>query len=159
MSLTADELQLFVDRLAASDELWRPHVRHDDKERHYAEVWSDEHVNAWVICWSAGHDTGFHDHDDSAAAITVLEGKVREERLRLAGPPDTHVLSAGHTVSVPASAIHRVQHAGDAPAVTIHAYSPPLRRTGVYRVGRAGALERATQHYEQELRPLAEVAG
>ena len=39
-------------------------------------------VNAWLICWSEDHDTGFHDHDASAAAITVMAGHVREDRLR-----------------------------------------------------------------------------
>jgi Cysteine dioxygenase type I len=27
-----------------------------------------------VICWSEDQATGFHDHDDSAAAILVIEG-------------------------------------------------------------------------------------
>jgi hypothetical protein len=31
------------------------------------------------------HDTGFHDHDDSAAAITVVDGAITEERLALGG--------------------------------------------------------------------------
>jgi hypothetical protein len=49
-------------------------------------------------------------------------------------------------------AIHRVLHAGDQPAVTIHAYSPPLRRTGAYRIGSDGELQREAQPYEAELR-------
>ena len=49
-------------------------------------------------------------------------------------------------------AIHRVLHAGTGPAVTIHAYSPPLRRTGAYRVGADGTLERESQPFEVELR-------
>jgi hypothetical protein len=53
---------------------------------------------------------------------------------------------------VPPIAIHRVLHAGDGPAVTIHAYSPPLRRMGAYRVGANGELERESQPFEQELR-------
>ena len=43
-------------------------------------------------------------------------------------------------------------HAGDGPAVTIHAYSPPLRRTGAYRVGPGGELQRESQPFEVELR-------
>ena len=49
-------------------------------------------------------------------------------------------------------AIHRVLHAGGEPAVTIHAYSPPLRRTGAYRVGPRGDLQREAQPFEVELR-------
>jgi hypothetical protein len=39
--------------------------------------------------------------------------------------------------------------------VTIHAYSPPLTRTGAYWVGPAGELQRVSQSVEQELRAPA----
>ena len=38
----------------------------------------DEEIEVYVVCWTAGHDTGFHDHDESAAAITVLARMVAE---------------------------------------------------------------------------------
>ena len=53
---------------------------------------------------------------------------------------------------MPPVAIHRVLHAGQGPAVTIHAYSPPLRRTGAYRVRPDGELEREAQPFGVELR-------
>lgn len=152
MSLAPTELERFAAALAADPERWRAHVRHDDDARVYALVWDDEQVNAWVICWSEDQDTGFHDHDESAAAIVVVSGAVREDRLTLAGPPRTRVIGAGTTFTVPPVAIHRVLHAGDGPAVTIHAYSPPLRKTGAYRVGPGGELERESQPFEVELR-------
>jgi hypothetical protein len=43
-------------------------------------------------------------------------------------------------------------HSGTAPAVTIHAYSPPLARTGVYRVGTGGELQRESLTLDEELR-------
>ena len=46
--------------------------------------------------------------------------------------------AAGETFTFAASDIHRVLHAGAAPAVTIHAYSPPLWRMGAYEVARHG---------------------
>jgi hypothetical protein len=52
---------------------------------------------------------------------------------------------------VPADAIHRVLHAGDGPAVTIHAYSPPLRKQGAYSLGEDGSLQRHVQSWEDEL--------
>jgi hypothetical protein len=57
--------------------------------------------------------------------------------------------------ALPPVAIHRVLHAGNGPAVTIHAYSPPLRRSGVYRVGEDGSLERESQPFEVELQAVA----
>jgi mannose-6-phosphate isomerase-like protein (cupin superfamily) len=151
MSLATGELERFAAGLAAAPERWAHLVRHDDS-RVYEQIWDDGDVNAWLICWSEDSDTGFHDHDDSAAGITVVRGSVREDRLALDGPPRSRELSAGTTFTVPPTAIHRVLHAGVGPAVTIHAYSPPLRRMGAYRVGAHGELERESQPFEQELR-------
>lgn len=145
------ELERFVERLARTPELWRHHVRHSDEVRVYDQIWDDERVNAWLICWSEDQDTGFHDHDRSGAAITVLDGQIREERLRVGGPPQVRVVGRGRTVTVPAVAIHRVLHAGEGPAITIHAYSPPLERTGAYRIGPDGELERASVSSAEEL--------
>ena len=146
------ELLEFVDDLAARPDLWRHLVRHSDDGRVYEQIWDDELVNAWLICWSEDQDTGFHDHDHSEAAIAVVEGHISEERLRLGREPAARVIGPGGTAVVPAVAIHRVLHAGVGPAVTIHAYSPPLRQTGAYRVGPDGQLERASVSYQEELR-------
>ena len=70
----------------------------------------------------------------------------------LAGPPVARRFAAGESFHLSASAIHRVRHDGGAPALTIHAYSPPLRRQGVYRTAHDGALERDATPYTEELR-------
>jgi hypothetical protein len=146
------ELVGFAAALAGSPERWRDLAGHDGEGRVYETIWSDEYVNAWVIRWSDDSDTGFHDHDVSAAGIVVIEGSVLEERLSLAGPPVARRFAAGESFHLSASAIHRVRHDGGAPALTIHAYSPPLRRQGVYRTAHDGALERGATPYTEELR-------
>ena len=156
MSLSIEALEGLVERLAAETERWQHLVRHDSDARIYELIWQHEDANAWLICWSEDQDTGFHDHDESAAAIHVLDGRVREDRLRLSAPPETRVSVAGETFTVPPSAIHRVRHAGAGPSVTIHAYSPPLSRVGAYRVRGNGELERLSQSWEQELRAETE---
>ena len=152
MILAGGELERFVQGLVAQPWLWRHHQRHASDIRVYEQIWDDEDVNAWVICWSEDQDTGFHDHDESGAAIAVISGSVREDRLRLGSAPASRTLHAGSVFTVPAVAIHRVLHAGSAPATTIHAYSPPLRRVGAYRIGAGGELERDSLSYEEELR-------
>lgn len=151
MSLSREQLERFVAELAAAPERWRHLVRHADDARVYEQIYDDERVNAWIICWSEDQDTGFHDHDESGAAVVVISGSVREERLRLGGAPHARLLGPGSIFTVPPVAIHRVLHAGGAPAVTIHAYSPPLVRTGSYRIGSGGALERTALPCEEEL--------
>ena len=151
MSLSLEELERFATGLAESPERWRHLVHHADDVRVYEQIWDDEDVNAWVICWSEDQDTGFHDHDESAAGIAVVSGQVREDRLTLAGEPVSRDIGPGTTFTLPPVAIHRVLHAGTGPAVTIHAYSPPLRRTGAYRSARTATLERESQSFEVEL--------
>lgn len=158
MTLGREELETFVRALAGRQTRWEHLVRRSREGRSFERVWADRHVNAWLICWDQQHDTGWHDHDTAAAAILVLEGQIREERLRLAGPPITRVLPSGAAFYVPPSAIHRVLHAGATPAVTLHAYSPPLRRTGAYWLTADGELQRVSQSSEQELRAAA-IAG
>jgi mannose-6-phosphate isomerase-like protein (cupin superfamily) len=155
MSLTTRALERFVARMVATPELWQHAVRHASDVRVYEQIWDDEDVNAWVICWSEDQDTGFHDHDDSSAAIAVIEGHVREDRLRVGDEPWSRTFGPGQVFTVPAVAIHRVLHAGDVPAVTLHAYSPPLARTGAYRIGAEGELERELLSNQEELRATA----
>jgi hypothetical protein len=99
-------------------------------------------------------DTGFHDHDVSSGAVAVISGKVREDRLVLGSSPSSRVVPAGGAFSFEASDIHRVQHVGAEPAVTLHAYSPPLWRMGTYEVQPGGRLLRHSVSYAEELRPL-----
>ena len=156
--LDADALTALVDRLAARPEAWRHLVSHRADARTYEQLHRDDHVAVWLICWMNDHDTGFHDHDLSAGALSVVRGAIREERLVLGGPPASRLVSAGQALTFAASDIHRVSHAGSEPAVTLHAYSPPLWRMGAYEVSPDGTLRRHSMSYAEELRPLDEGA-
>ena len=156
--LERPELEDVVARLAQRPDLWRPLVRHDPAERVYEELIRDNHLTVWLICWMDDHDTGFHDHDRSAGAVAVAQGEVIEDRLLLGRPPASRRFGAGRAFSFAASDIHRVRHGGAGPAVSIHAYSPPLWRMGAYEVRADGELRRHSVSYAEELRPLAEAA-
>jgi quercetin dioxygenase-like cupin family protein len=138
-------------------ERWCYLVRHDPDQRVFEQVIDEAEVEGWLICWMPGHDTGFHDHDLSSGAVTVIGGAVREERLGL-GHNDSNVYMAGDTFDFTASEIHRVTHVGSEAAVTLHVYSPRLRRLGAYAVAPGGALKRHPLGYGEELRPVA-IAG
>ena len=160
--LTNEQLVSVATQIAARPGLWSDQVRHDSSQRTYAELLRDEHLDVWLICWSEDHDTGFHDHDLSAGAVAVVAGSVREERLVLGRPVDAPIsrtVGAGGAFDFSASDIHRVLHAGVEPAVTIHAYSPPLVRMGSYAVEPGGQLRRHAVSYETELRQLDVASG
>ena len=152
--LSEQELLELVRDVAARPAQWRHLVDHDPRERRYQELLRDDHVSVWLICWSEEQDTGFHDHDLSAGAVAVVSGRIREDRLTLGGPPRTRIAAAGEDLTFSAADIHRVSHAPGAPAVTLHAYSPPLWRMGAYEVLTDGSLRRHSLSYAEELRPI-----
>ena len=152
------ELRQLVGRLAAQPELWSGLVRRGVPERHFEQLWRDDHVDVWVISWKNGNDTGFHDHDVSSGAVAVVEGEIVEERLVVGGPPLRIAHGAGQTFDFDASHVHRMRQDADAVAVSIHAYSPPLWRMGAYTTDPDGSLRRESISYAEELRPLDAVA-
>src|SRR6478752_3051865 len=93
--LEQHELTALVTDLARRPALWRHLVSHDPSQRVYEQLWRDEHVTAWLICWMEDHDTGFHDHDLSAGAVAVAGGSVREDRLVLGGGRSSRTVQAG----------------------------------------------------------------
>jgi Cysteine dioxygenase type I len=148
------ELRELVTGIAAEPERWRPLVRRGIPDRHFEQLWRDDHVDVWVITWMNGNDTGFHDHDVSRGAVAVVEGEIIEERLVVGGPPRRLPHAAGDAFDFDASHVHRMRQDSDAPAVSIHAYSPPLWRMGTYATGADGTLRRESISYAEELRPV-----
>src|SRR5579884_1212067 len=138
-NLDLAELTELVDGLATHPDLWRAHADRRDGERHFVSLHRDDHVDVWVIAWTAGGDTGWHDHDISAGAVRVLEGELRESTPRLGGEPVDRLIAAGHSFAFGPEHIHRLSgHAGH--SVSIHAYSPPLWRLGQYSIGADGVM-------------------
>ena len=152
------ELRDLVSGIAADPLQWRPLARFDAAERHFEQLWRDDHVDVWVISWASGNDTGFHDHDVSRGAVAVVEGEVVEERLVVGGPARVLRHRAGETFDFDASHVHRMHHDAATPAVSIHAYSPPLWRMGSYVVEPDGTLRRQSISYAEELRPVEAAA-
>jgi predicted metal-dependent enzyme (double-stranded beta helix superfamily) len=152
--LDREQLTDLVARIAADREQWEGLVRHGTSERHYEQLWRDDQVDVWVITWNRGNDTGFHDHDVSRGAVAVVEGEVVEERLVMGGPPLRRHHAAGSTFDFDASHVHRMCLDAGGPAVSIHAYSPPLWRMGAYTVAPDGTLQRVSVSYAEELRPV-----
>ena len=152
------ELRKLVAEIAADPGQWDPHVRFDTAERHFEQLWRDDHIDVWVISWVNGNDTGFHDHDVSHGAVAVVEGEVIEERFVVGGPPRRVSHRAGEAFDFDASHVHRMRQNSEGRAVTIHAYSPPLSRMGTYTSSPDGELRRHSIPYVEELRPAEAAA-
>ena len=158
VDLDLPALRDLVAGIAADPRSWRGLVNLNAENRHFAQLRRDEHVDVWVISWMNGHDTGFHDHDVSSGAVAIVEGELVEERLAVGSAPRRRCYRAGETFGFDASLVHRMHQASGGPAVSIHAYSPPLWRMGAYVIEPDGTLRRTSISYAEELRPVESAA-
>ncbi len=154
-TLTTTQLASLARSIADDPARWEHVVRHDPEQRTYALLHQDDDVTIWLICWGPGHDTGFHDHDVSGAGVALARGAVIDERLTAIGAPIQRRLDPEHGATIEPTEIHRIHHPGGEPAVSIHAYSPPLLRTGAYEIAEDGRLLRHAQPGEDALAPVA----
>jgi predicted metal-dependent enzyme (double-stranded beta helix superfamily) len=150
-TLDTDALSLLVGSLASRTELWKPLVVRDRARRRYRLMLDDDRLDIWVLSWMPGQSTGYHDHGSSNVALAAVQGCVLERQIRVGGASLERELRPGVVQPGPAGYIHSVAHRAGAPAVTLHAYSPPLVQVGQYRAGPQGVLLREQQHGRQEL--------
>ena len=128
-SRTPEELANIVSVFASSDE-WMDRVRLRTDHRWYERLYQGPDHDIWVISWMPGQSTGFHDHGASAGAFVLATGVLEEHR---PGEPATMILPGQPRAFGPDFA-HDVRNVSLAPAVSIHAYSPPLTEMNEYEL-------------------------
>lgn len=127
------ELLALLSRVAADPGAWAAAVSFSSGTRHWSRLPAPDGVDLWLLTWLPDQATDLHDHGDSAAAFTVLSGVVEEVRVEPARQRRrTTRLATGRTRWMPPGELHDVRGAPDGPAVTLHAYSPPLTRMTFY---------------------------
>jgi rhodanese-related sulfurtransferase len=126
---TPEELAHIVSRFAVSDE-WVDRVRLRVEGRWYERLYLGPDHDIWVISWLPGQSTGFHDHGVSSGAFAMATGILEEHRV---GEPAVSINPSKPRAFGPNYA-HDVRNVSLAPAVSIHAYSPPLDEMNEYEV-------------------------
>jgi len=129
--LSQARLRDIVREVAAQPDSWRSLVRYDPAQRWYRLLQQHDDHELWLLSWLPGQHTGFHDHGWSAGAFTVAQGCLAERGARSSRPRRSVAVTAGAARSFGPWYIHDVRNSSAAPAVSVHAYSPPL--TGMQR--------------------------
>jgi quercetin dioxygenase-like cupin family protein len=93
-------------------------------------------VDVWLISWATEQAAELHDHAGSLGALTVVSGELLEQRWMGDGLRPRR-LRAGRSVGFPLGHVHDVGNPAPAPAISVHAYSPPLTAMSYYAVAAA----------------------
>src|SRR6202167_5949987 len=129
VSRTPEELANIVS-LFASSHGWMDKVRLRAEQRWYERLYHGPDYDIWVISWLPGQSTGFHDHGASSGAFVVATGILEEHR-----PGErTRVIHPGKPRAFGPDYAHDVRNVSLAPAISIHAYSPPLSDMNEYEL-------------------------
>jgi Cysteine dioxygenase type I len=136
--------------VAASPGDWRELVRFGQARRWYHRLdLADDH-EVWLLSWLPGQETGFHDHGDAAGAFAVAQGEL-QERTAAVGRPGarSRTVPAGRHRSFGSQHVHDVRNISAGPAISIHAYSPPLSAMRRYDLTSGGLVQTAIQSAER----------
>jgi len=145
VSRTPEELANIVSLFASSNG-WIDRVRLSAERRWYKRLYQGADYDIWVISWLPGQSTGFHDHGESSGAFVVTTGILEEHR----PGEQTLVIHPGKSRAFGPNYAHDVRNDSLAPAVSIHAYSPPLSEMNKYELDGSRLIprERASERAE-----------
>jgi mannose-6-phosphate isomerase-like protein (cupin superfamily) len=133
VQLSVGELATLVSDLADNPQDWQAKIRFGTEQRWWTRLRGDGVVDIWLLTWVTDTGTDLHDHGESAGAFTVISGELEEVRPDgQTGELRTTRLVAGDVRTVERGAVHDVRSPSRRPAVSIHAYSPPLREMTFY---------------------------
>jgi len=149
--LSQARLRRVVSAVAAQPESWSGLVRFGGGQRWYRRLELADDHEVWLLSWLPGQGTGFHDHGLAAGAFAVAQGRVRERTVAAGhGGLRQRTVAAGGIRSFGPQYVHDVANAFAEPAVTVHAYSPPLTAMRRYQLTGSGLVHTAIERAEQD---------
>jgi predicted metal-dependent enzyme (double-stranded beta helix superfamily) len=130
---------------------WSDLVRFTADQRWFTRLALTTDYEVWLLTWLPGQHTGFHDHGTAVGAFGVASGQLRESLARPASRHLRHRTAAAGTVTpFGRRHLHDVGNISAEPAVSVHAYSPPLTAMRRYQMTQAGLVHVRTEQAETD---------
>jgi len=126
-----------VQTLLRQPDEWLPRIRFGAGRRWYERIVREPDHEIWLLSWLPDDGTGFHDHAGSAGAFAVALGSLEEREIR-DGVTIRRPRNSGEISSFHPGYIHEVINVSEAPAVSLHAYAPPLTAMNRYELREHG---------------------
>jgi len=147
--LSPVQLRAITVKLAACSELWADLVVHDPDVRWYLPLHRSDACDVWLLAWERGQDTDWHDDGGSSGSFVVAEGSLVEQyRVPSGRRLGQRRLLTGEAVAFGPAHVHDVVNVSAEPAVSVHAYSPPLTAMRRYELTGSGLVHTGTERAE-----------
>jgi len=132
--LTPNQLEEVPVKVAGRPELWRDLVVDSLEHRWWLILHRSANYDVRLLTWEVDQASDWHDHGGSSGGFVVVDGLLEERYRAVAGAGlRARSLAAGARGSFGPAHVHDMKHGCGRPAVSIHAYSPPLTVLTTYR--------------------------
>jgi cysteine dioxygenase type I len=157
--LSIRELLDLTGDIAAEVAAGEHEVCFDPARRWHTRLRTGAYVDVWLISWPRHQAAELHDHGGSIGALTVVRGTLTEHRW-LPGPGGSGALvprrlGTGAGAGFPLGYLHDVVNLDPAPALSVHAYSPPLTAMSYYEIDDNNAPRRVRTLLTDDPEPVA----
>lgn len=125
--LTIEELERVVRAVAAKPALFEDLVVDDETNRWWLLLFKTDNYEVRILGWEVEQRSDWHDHGGSSGAFQVTQGTLSEIHRA-----DDHVstesrrFKLGDVGTFGPDYVHDMVYESGKPAVSVHAYSPPL---------------------------------
>jgi hypothetical protein len=125
--LTPSELEGVASEVAGRPELWRDLVVDSPETRWWLVLWRSANYEVRLLSWEVAQSSDWHDHGGSSGGFAVAAGTL-DERYRTNAGADVRGrrFGTGSSGCFGPAHVHDMEHVAGSPAVSVHAYSPPL---------------------------------
>jgi rhodanese-related sulfurtransferase/predicted metal-dependent enzyme (double-stranded beta helix superfamily) len=143
--LSLTQLREVVEHYAEDVRAGKYIAHFDSEQRWHVRIHQDADVDVWLISWTTEQGTELHDHGGSSGALTIVEGELAEyvwigARQDAPGRLGEHRLRERESIVFGPHYVHDVRNHEESPAVSVHAYSPPIRLMHYYDASDRGLL-------------------
>ena len=137
-------LDAIVSTIGAQPHLFADLVGSSETSRWWLLLLRERNFEVRLLAWDNDQESDWHDHGGASGAFFVASGTLRE---RLRGSDgvtvESRTLATGRHASFGPGHVHDVAHVAGHPAVSVHAYSPPLTSLTYYDQRQHGFVARA----------------
>jgi hypothetical protein len=141
--LSEEELEKLTLEVAAHPELWKDLVVDSPDKRWWLVLHQTAAYEVRLLSWEFDQSSGWHDHGGSSGGFVVTDGVLLE---RYRGNDGAEIgenrFAVGEHGSFGPAHVHDVLYDKGHPAVSIHAYSPPLTQLTLYDITSYGFVAR-----------------